>query len=516
MGHIEPFYSGHVEPLVLHAPSMDLVQHFNFVVYCRVIMVRYRQRTTKRGCIPPSIMLIAVKEALDGHLSVRAVGHKYGIDHATLSRYCKKYKKISQPADTSMSEAGVGLPMTVGYSKSRQVLTDEDEKLLEEYVKKAASLYYGLSPKEIRVLAFEFANQNNKAVPRNWKVDGRAGSDWFTSFLKRHPGLSVREPEATSIARATNFNKTNVSAFFDNLSTVLERHKFGPENIFNIDETGVTTVQRPSKVVAQKGVKQVGAIVSQERGTLVTVVVAVNAVGNCIPPAFVFPRVHYRDHFIKGGPPGCIGLVHPSGWMTDTNFLEVMKHLVKHIRCTVEKPILLTLDNHESHISIAVLDYAKQNGVIILSFPPHCSHKLQPLDRSVYGPFKRYVASAQDAWMKNHPGQSMTIYDIPQVVANALPLAATPVNVCAGFRVTGISPFDRDIFGDDEFVPSYTTDRPDPALTSNLAATPSASQFQPCDTLTQTTTSAVGAPATVLMNVTTATSECVERLAYFT
>ena len=85
---------------------------------------------------------------------------------------------------------------------------------------------------------------------------------------------------------------------------MLKRHHFGPENLYNIDETGVTTVQqRPSKVVAQKILKQVGAIVSQERGTLVTMALAVNAVGNCIPPAFVFPRVHYKDHFVKGGPP---------------------------------------------------------------------------------------------------------------------------------------------------------------------------------------------------------------------
>jgi hypothetical protein len=51
-----------------------------------------------------------------------------------------------------------------------------------------------------------------------------------------------------------------------------------------MDETGVTTVQKPSKVVAQKGLKQIGAVTSQERGTLVTVVVAINALGNSAPP----------------------------------------------------------------------------------------------------------------------------------------------------------------------------------------------------------------------------------------
>jgi len=44
---------------------------------------------------------------------------------------------------------------------------------------------------------------------------------------------------------------------------------------------------------------------------------------------------------------------------------------------------------------------------------------------------KRFTALAQDAWMKNNTGRSMTIYDIPEIVAKALPLAATPTNICS-------------------------------------------------------------------------------------
>ena len=39
---------------------------------------------------------------------------------------------------------------------------------------------------------------------------------------------------------------------------------------FNLDETGVTRVQKPVKILATKAAKQVGSVVSQERGTLVT------------------------------------------------------------------------------------------------------------------------------------------------------------------------------------------------------------------------------------------------------
>jgi len=91
-----------------------------------------------------------------------------------------------------------------------KVFTEQEEKLLEDYLKKAAALYYGLNPTKVRILAYQFAVKNNKfnVIPRNWKVDEKAGADWFSGFLKRHPTLSVRKLEATSIARATSFNKT--------------------------------------------------------------------------------------------------------------------------------------------------------------------------------------------------------------------------------------------------------------------------------------------------------------------
>lgn len=65
--------------------------------------------------------------------------------------------------------------------------------------------------------------------------------------------------------------------FFENLKTVYERHRFGPESIYNIDETGLSTVQRTQKVIALRGTKQVGQVMSAERGTLVTVCCGINA-----------------------------------------------------------------------------------------------------------------------------------------------------------------------------------------------------------------------------------------------
>ncbi len=97
----------------------------------------------------------------------------------------------------------------------------------------------------------------------------------------------------------------------------------------------------------------------------------------------------------------------------------------------------------------------------MITFPPHCSHKLQPLDRSVFGPFKRYYNSYCSSWMKDHPGKPMSIHIIAELVGLAFPLAITPANITSGFRVAGLVPFNRFIFdGDVDFAPSFVTDRP--------------------------------------------------------
>jgi hypothetical protein len=49
------------------------------------------------------------------------------------------------------------------------------------------------------------------------------------------------------------------------------------------DETGLTNVQSPSRIVSQKGTKQIGSAAS-EYGQQVTLIVAVNAVGYHISP----------------------------------------------------------------------------------------------------------------------------------------------------------------------------------------------------------------------------------------
>lgn len=395
----------------------------------------------------------AVKRVVNNNESIRSVATATGIYYVTLSRYVKQIRR-------KMVETGNQVSLnSVGYTK-RNVFSQEKSEALVAYLKHAAKIYFGLSPRDVRVLAYECAVAFEIAVPESWTRNQCAGEDWLTIFLKRNPTLSIRTPEPTSLQRACGFNKASVSLFFDKLAQVRDRYKFDATTIWNLDETGVTTVQKIGKVIAEKGTKQVGGITSSERGVLVTVCVAVGASGTFIPPMFLFPRKKFHDHFIRDGLPGCIGRANGSGWMSADDFFCFMEHFVKCVRPSKQKPVLLLLDNHESHLAVRTLNFAKENGVVMLSFPPHCSHRLQPLDRTVYGPFKKYLSNTQASWLRSNPGKSMTIYDVPSIVRDALPLALNPLNVIKGFQVTGIEPYNKEIFSDCDFLPSSVTDHP--------------------------------------------------------
>jgi len=67
----------------------------------------------------------------------------------------------------------------------------------------------------LRKSAMDYAIANHKNVPESWIKNKSTGKDWFRGFLKRNAQLSLRTSEATSLSRATSFNRKNVQDFFD-------------------------------------------------------------------------------------------------------------------------------------------------------------------------------------------------------------------------------------------------------------------------------------------------------------
>ncbi|KAF8796984.1 hypothetical protein HNY73_001303 [Argiope bruennichi] len=189
-------------------------------------------------------------------------------------------------ADEIASKAGGDYPLTFSYLPTRKIFSFKEEEDLAEYVKRASDVYFG--PKEVRKFAYQFVISLKRKVPVSWEENHQAGEDCLGLFLKRNSSLSIRRPEATSLSRATSFHKTNAAAFFKLLTQCYDKYNFGPAVIWNMDETGIPTVQKPDRMIARRGFKQIGKVISAERGTIVTLVFVVSAIGNKISPLHFF------------------------------------------------------------------------------------------------------------------------------------------------------------------------------------------------------------------------------------
>ena len=82
--------------------------------------------------------------------------------------------------------------------------------------------------------------------------------------------------------------------------------------------------------------------------------------------------------------------VSDSGWMERANFLEWFKKqflvAVSHLLET--GPVILFMDGHASHINLALIRLAREQGFFLLCLPSHTTLVLQSLDVGAFGPVK--------------------------------------------------------------------------------------------------------------------------------
>lgn len=175
----------------------------------------------------------------------------------------------------------------------------------------------------------------------------------------------------------------------------------------------------------------------------------------------IFPRVRMTEQLKIGAPPDSLFSCNPTGWMNAKEFCKWFDHFIKHTRPTPENPVLLLLDGHSSHTkNLAFVEKARASNVTVISFPPHCTHKMQPLDVSYMASLKSHLSKAEESFLKKHPGKTVTINDISTLFGKAFLASAIPASAINGFIKTGVSPYNRSVFGEDDFAAANVSDIP--------------------------------------------------------
>ena len=117
---------------------------------------------------------------------------------------------------------------------------------------------------------------------------------------------------------------------------------------------------------------------------------------------------------------------------------------------------VLILDGHSSHYTPEFLTYARENNIIVLGYPPHCTHALQGLDVVCFARMKetwKKVISKVEEETKAAVSKS----DFLHLFGTAYNESFTVAMVKAAFQVTGVYPFNKNAISAEQMKPSTTT-----------------------------------------------------------
>ena len=272
-----------------------------FFIICLLHVIvkipKFKGRTTSRGEWSEENMKRAIQYVLDRKMSERAAAERYEFSRTSLQDHVKAVKKEGQQIILKPILGRFQQTFSLEYERQLcQHVIDIDNRLMPLTISEILRFAYDLAEKiyidhrfnkEKRMAGKDFFLVFKK---RNPDLAWMAGKDFFLVFKKRNPDLALRTPEETSLMRATGFNKPQVDRFYDLLLKLQEQFGFQASQIYNTNETEVSTVQKSCKVLSVKGKKQIGKLISAERGRNVTVIFSMNATSNFIPPTLIFLR----------------------------------------------------------------------------------------------------------------------------------------------------------------------------------------------------------------------------------
>jgi len=178
-----------------------------------------------------------------------------------------------------------------------------------------------------------------------------------------------------------------IASFHDFVQRQRESDEFDDELIVNMDEPLVYFELVPNRTIDVKGRKSIRVRTTASDKRHLMVVLAVTAAGQTLPPMIIFKgkRELKIDH-----PAGWIICVQTKGWMDEGLMMRWTKDVL--LRHTQKERCLLVLDSFAGHKTEAVRKLFRLSNIVPAVIPGGCTSKLQPLDVSIYKPFKvRYL-----------------------------------------------------------------------------------------------------------------------------
>ena len=268
------------------------------------------------------------------------------------------------------------------------------------------------------------------------------GKSWLDRFRTRHPeikGVWTRKIEG---ARHKALSLEVVKMWFEAVTELRLEQQYAPDQIYNMDESGFAVGDSQSSRALVNIREDSSWKVINGRQEWITAIECVSAAGVVIPPLIIFKAKYTNTAWIPPDTPlDWRFSTSNSGWTSDSHAYEwlttVFEPTTRPANSTLYR--LLIMDGHGSHITANVIAYCMEHAIDLLILPPHTSHKLQPLDVSVFSPLKRALAAETDAAARLDSGRIQRV-EWTSMYIRAREKALTLVNIVSGWKATGLEP----------------------------------------------------------------------------
>ncbi|XP_044714410.1 DDE superfamily endonuclease domain-containing protein [Hirsutella rhossiliensis] len=106
---------------------------------------------------------------------------------------------------------------------------------------------------------------------------------------------------------------------------------------------------------------------------------------------------------------------------------------------------LLITDGHSSHVNMDFLEWCDQHRIIVAVFPPHSTHRLQPL-MCPFGPLSTAYTNQLIQWTAKTQGLiGLSKREFWSLFWNAFGSSFSAENIASGWKRTGLLPFDPEV-----------------------------------------------------------------------
>ena len=334
------------------------------------------------------------------------------------------------------------------------IISDEDKTLLAKAIIRFSDEGWPLTFTLVQNFVEHYVKTFLPAAQQNVFKNGCPSRGWLESFIRRRPDLRMRCMQVMEDKRIEAITPTKVGEHIARVIAICKRFRIRhPCQIVNLDECGMSFDRMAGRSLRQ-GVthstrqRSVESVAVRTRGNLnhVTIMAVVGADGKAYKPVVVFPgkQPHYRR--LEDGrtqtvhdflPPSHVYHRDPAG--VDTSiFLDFAKKFIEeteYIRAD-GRFMALVLDGYSSHIQPEVLSLLRDNRVICIALPSHSSHRLQPLDVSVFAPYK--AALKAELHKVSRHTRVIDVFAAAECISFAYNTAVNFSNIVKGFEQTGL------------------------------------------------------------------------------